>query len=269
MDDTAVGPGAESSPDNSPDSLPHVHSAIRDRYEHALRGLEKPKRTGYHPGLKSLTIDERQERASVIHSLVTLGMAAEQIVDFLPTWGISLSRSTVYEYLSEMRLPRYYKRAAGEQSHHDYYTFRFFIKIAQDAHEAGMKTSRLMKGKLAWEGVRFRPDFKFEMDGFLRFIETQLSDITETLWTTKFSNYWRLRKLAGVKFRVLFIIDQKGDMAYVRRHARTFLEKRGETISPFLFIRLDDLKGSANVVTDNVWWTPWTKRERDRISMFW
>lgn len=264
MDDTP-----ETEPDNSPDNLPHMDSDIRGRYEHALKGLEKPKRTGYHPGLKSLTIDERQERASMIYSLVTLGMAAEQIVDFLPTWGISLSRSTVYEYLSEMRLPRYYKRAAGEQSHHDYYTFRFFIKIAQDAHAAGMRTSRLMKGKLAWEGMHFRPDFKFEMGKYLRFMEMQLSDLAETRWTTKFSNYWRLKKLTGLKFRVLFIIDQKGDLAYVRRHARLFLEKRKEDVNLFLFIRLDDLKGSANTVTDKVWWTPWTRREEDRVSMLW
>lgn len=269
MDDTAVGPGAESSPDNSPDSLPHVHSAIRDRYEHALKGMGKPNRRGHHPGLKPLTIDERQSRAAAIHSLVTLGMAAEQIVDFLPTWGISLSRSTVYDYLSGMRLPRYYKRAEGSQSHHDYYTFRFFIKIAQDAAEAGMRTSRLMKGKLAWEGLRFRPDFKFEMGGLLRFVEMQLSDLAETRWTTKFSNYWRLKKLTGTRFRVLFIIDQEGDLSYVRRHAKLFLERRGEAVSPFLFIRLKDLKGSANVVTDGVWWTPWTRREEDRVPMLW
>lgn len=269
MDDATIVQNAESDPDNAPDSLPHMDSGIRDRYERAIRGLEKPKRIGHHEGLKPLKVDERQRRASLIYSLVTLGMAAEQIVDFLPTWGVALGRSMVYEYLSDMKLPRNYKRAEGSQSHHDYYTFRFFIKIAQDAHAAGMKTSRLMKGKLAWEGMRFRPDFKFELDGYLRFVEMQLSDLTETRWATKFTNYWRLRRLTGVKFRVLFIIDQDGDLAYVRRHAKTFLEKRGEAISPFLFIRLKDLKGSANVVTDNVWWTPWTRKEEDRVSMLW
>jgi hypothetical protein len=74
-------------------------------------------------------------------------MAVEQMVDFLPTWGLKVSRSQVYEYLGQMRLPRYYRRSEREQSHHDYFILRFFIRIAEDVFSAfGLYTRKLCKG---------------------------------------------------------------------------------------------------------------------------
>jgi hypothetical protein len=184
-------------------------------------------------------------------------MSVEQIADYAPTIALPLSRSTVYEYLNLIKLPRSYKTSEGQQSHHDYYTFRFFIRIAQDAAKSGYRTKKLLKGRLAWEGARFRPDFKFEVQKYLFFMELQLSDLTETRWAVKFANYYRLREVTGRPFRVLFVIDQRRDLAYVRAGARAFLKRKGRADRYlFLFICLDDLKGSANVATDAVWLTP-------------
>lgn len=243
--------------DTLTDNLTDGRSDAAGRFAHALRGLDKPKTFPAARPFRSITNDEKKHRQLLVEQCVRLGLSAEQIADFLPTWGLSLSRSQVYAYLADMRLPRRYCRAEGEQSHHDYYTFRFFIRIAQDVAKAGYHTHRLLKGKLAYEDVRFRPDFKFEVGHYVRFMELQLSDLTETRWSVKFSNYYRLRQKTGLRFRALFVIDQQGDLAYVRRFAREFLKRRGvPDLNLFLFIPLADLKGSANLAVDPVWLTP-------------
>jgi hypothetical protein len=254
--------------DARPDALTDNHtderSGAADRFAHALRGLEKPQPPPPGRAFRAITNDEKKQRQLLVEQCVRLGLSAEQMTDFLPTWGLSLCRSQVYAYLADMRLPRRYCRAEGEQSHHDYYTFRFFIRIAQDAAKAGYRTHRLLKGKLAYEGVRFRPDFKFEVGHYIRFMELQLSDLTETRWTVKFANYYRLREKTGLRFRSLFVIDQQGDLSYVRRFARDFLQRRGvPNLNLFLFIPLADLKGSANIALDPVWLTP----RGDRVGM--
>jgi hypothetical protein len=105
--------------------------------------------------------------------------------------------------------------------------------------------------------MRFKPDIDWWIGNYQFFMEMQLSDLTETRWTVKFANYYRFRKKGG-KFRALFVIDQQGDMNYARRFAREYLKKMREpTLNLYLFINLDDLKGSANLATDPVWVTPW------------
>jgi len=184
-------------------------------------------------------------------------MSVEQMVDFLPTVGVTLSRSQVYEYLGRMKLPRFYRPSEAAQSHHDYYTFWFFVRMAQDAALSGYATHHLAKGTAPAEGARFRPDFAFSVKRYRFYMELQLSDLTETRWTVKMRNYLRLRKEIGKPFRALFVIDAKGDLAYARRFARGLAERQDVGRGIFLFIRLDELKGSKNVATDPVWVDPW------------
>src|SRR4051812_19156284 len=195
-----------------------------DRFERVVRGVPKPKTQDGRRPFHGIKDEEKKRRSILVSECVRLGMAVEQIVDFLPTLGLVLSRSQVYEYLSQMKLPRFYKRSEREQSHHDYFTLRFFIRIAQDAARGGDQAGKLMKGMLPFDGFRFRPDFSSRVRQYQFFLELQLSDLTETRWSVKFRHYLKLRE-AGVHFRALFVIDQDGDMTYVRRAAREFLKR--------------------------------------------
>jgi hypothetical protein len=186
--------------DGSPDSRTDRGSDLKARFERAIRGLQKPKAGTARRPLSPITIHETKERLFHVEQCARLGMSVEQMADFLPTWDLKLSRSTLYEYLQQLKLPRSYSPSMTGQSHHDYYTLAFFIRIAEDAHLAGHRTRKLLKGKVAWEGARFRPDFKFEVDRYLFFMEMQLSDLTETRWSVKFANYWRLKQESGLRF---------------------------------------------------------------------
>lgn len=248
---------ADSLPDRHADRDADDPSSVKARFDRVKRLIQKPKPGEPARPFQGITNDEKQRRMQLVRDCVSLGMSIEQMVDFLPTWDLTLSRSTLYEYLGVIRLPRSYKRSESEQSHHDYFTWRFFIRIAQDAFARGFRTKKLLKGTLAWPGMRFKPDFKFEVATYLFFMEMQLSDLTETRWFVKFSNYHRLFLSGHIRFRVLFIIDQKNDLSYVRAGARRFLEGKRSGRNLFLFICLSDLKGSANVAVDPVWMDPW------------
>lgn len=221
-----------------------------ERFSRAMRGLDKPKPKDGKP-FHGITIDERRKRAAMIESCVYLGMTPQQISDFLLTWGVKLSRSQVYEYLSGMKLPRGYKTA--DQSHHDYYTLYAFIRIAEDAAKAGFQTSMIDKGSPV-PGMRFRPDMAFNIGRYKFYLEMQLSDLPETRWRTKFSNYLRLHERKKERFRTLFVIDQdRPSLSYTRFPARQLLKERGSDFNPYLFIRLKDLTGSRNLATEKVW----------------
>ncbi len=241
-------------------------ASLHDRFQRVVHGLEKPTPDAARRAFHGITNNEKRRRAQLVTECIILGMSAEQIVDFLPTWGVTLSRSQVSDYMTEIiptipksKMPPRYRRSEGEQSHHDYFTWRFFIRIAQDAAKAGYRTRKIQKGRTV-EGMRFRPDLNWWIIHYLFYLELQLSDLTETRWTVKFANYFRLRE-TGLWFRALFVIDQQGDMNYARRFAREFLKKKNQPdLDLCLFINLDDLKSSANLATDEVWITPWGKR---------
>jgi hypothetical protein len=247
----------ETHPDRDTDGHADREAGVAARYERAVRGFHTPKPQSLGKPFAGITNEAKKERQATIEACVRLGMSVEQMVDFLPTLGVTLSRSQVYEYLGRMKLPRFYKPSEAAQSHHDYYTFRFFVRMAQDAAQSGYATHHLAKGKAPAEGARFRPDFAFSVRRYRFYMELQLSDLTETRWTVKMRNYLRLRREQGRPFRALFVIDAKGDLAYARRFARQLVERQDVGTGIFLFIRLDELKGSKNVATDPVWQDPW------------
>lgn len=236
-------------------------ASARARFDRVVRSQQKPKPGLPGRGFHGITSEEKNIRAALVGECAAAGMAAEQIVDFLPTWGVTLQRSQVYDYLAGMKLDRRYRRSEGEQSHHDYFTLRFFVRFAQDAAAAGYRTRRLAKGRAPWEGLRFKPDMKWEVLRYLFYLENQLSDLSETRWRVKFANYHRLAERSRLKFRALFVIDQRGDMNYVRRHAREFLKAKTTHRNLYRFINLNELKRSANLATDPVWLDPWGKGE--------
>lgn len=247
-------PIAEGYPEQHQDGL----STVQERFERAIRGMGKRKPGGKRKALKPITSNERRDRLLTVQELIHLGMSLEQIVDFLPTWGLRLSRSTLYEYLPLLRLPRSYAKSDSQQTHHDYFTLRFFLRIAEDAAAGGFQTRKLAKGKSPFDGARFRPDFKWEIRQYLFFLEMQLSDLAETRWSVKFRNYLKMRETLGRRFAALFVIDQKGDLAYARRHARNVIGRfGGQGRNSLLFISLNDLKGSGNVALDPVWVNAW------------
>src|ERR1043165_1735130 len=95
-------------PNNHPNDYRNTEVSLRDRFARATKGLDKLKSPAARRSLKSITNDEKRERLLVAQQLVDLGMALEQMVDFLPTWGHLLSRTTLYGYLDSLRLPRSY-----------------------------------------------------------------------------------------------------------------------------------------------------------------
>src|SRR5688572_29764984 len=94
--------------DGLPDGYGDERSGLKSRFEHALRGLEKPKSGLSRRPLKPLKSEEKRERLHLVSQCVKLGMSVEQMADFLPTWDLPLSRSTIYEYLGQLKLPRSY-----------------------------------------------------------------------------------------------------------------------------------------------------------------
>jgi len=57
------------------------------------------------PPLRTITVQEKKERLIKIQKCIDLGMSVEQMSEFLPTWEIPASRTKVYDYLSELKLP--------------------------------------------------------------------------------------------------------------------------------------------------------------------
>jgi hypothetical protein len=237
----------------------------RNRYEQVIASVE-PKRNRSSI-LKPVIVEEEKERLLEVEKLVRLGMSVEQMQDFLPTWGIPGSRSQVYRYLTDIRLPKRYKQTEREQSHHDFFTFRTFTRLARDMVVNGHRTERLQKGT-SFMGHRFRPDFTFWVDRYLFFIEMQLSDIVETKWRVKFKNYLRLYLDFKRPFRVLFIIDQHGDLSYIRSAARQVLREAGrDQLNLFLFCTLNDFNRSElNLAHDPVWW-PTFGGPKERVKL--
>ncbi|QDT46153.1 hypothetical protein Pan258_01700 [Symmachiella dynata] len=177
---------------------------------------------------------------------------------FLPTWGIPASRTKVYDYLSEMRLPKKYVdkcQTDSRQTHHDYFIFWSFIPIATGFHDRGLTTRSLEKGS-AVEGERFRHDFKFCVDDYLYYIELQLSDLAQTRWRQKIRQYVRYYRKIKRPFRVLFVLDQHGSMTYVRSHARAVLKEEGHSeLNLFLFTNLGELRKADNPAVQRIWWS--------------
>lgn len=251
---------AENNADEHTDDHPDIPVGLEERRRTLKIGSRKRKTHEERKAFHGVTNDEKRKRAFFIQKFVKLGMAAEQIVDFLPTWGIEMSRSQVYEYMANqddrprVKLPRGYKRGEREQSHHDYFTFRVFIRIAQDIAKHGLQCSHLQKGQSPCDNARMRPDFGWRVLHYLFFMELQLSDLTETRWRPKLRKYPRLRQLLGHPFRALIIVDQRKDMAYVRRHARAVLQEGDVKGTMFLFICLNDVIATANdLACDPVW----------------
>ncbi len=82
-------------------------ASVADRFERAIRGLQKPKAGPGRRPLQGITIQAKKLRLLTVEQCVYLGMSFEQMLDFLPTWGLPLGRAQLHEYLAEIKLPRY------------------------------------------------------------------------------------------------------------------------------------------------------------------
>jgi hypothetical protein len=214
----------------------------------------KPKKHNLPASFRNITIEARQKRLALIRSCVQLGMTAEQMLDYLPTVGQSLSRTTLYDYLATIRLPRSYRSGSAHQSDHDRETLRTFIRISRDAAKHGFRTDQLAKGKAPTEGARFRADFSWKVRHFQFHLETQLSDLTQTHWTAKFRNWVNLRHNIGRPFYTLFVIEQEGDLGNARRHLQQILASEEDFFAGLIrFLPLSQLDGSANLAMDRIW----------------
>src|SRR2546423_1087690 len=101
-----------------PEAHPEDRSGLRDRFGRAVRGLPEPGTRPRPAGFHGITNEQYRERLLLVRRLVALRFSVEQMVDFLPTWGLKLSQSQVYEYLARLRLPRGYERSERHQDPH-------------------------------------------------------------------------------------------------------------------------------------------------------
>lgn len=227
-----------------------------DRFQRAARGLMKPKQFEDSPGGR-LIVEEQRKREIEIEACARMGMTALQMVDFLPARGIRMSQTAIYNTLGRIKLPKRYKPGNVSQSHHDFFTLSFLSRIGRDTAAKGQVIHAVSKGQSPGEDARFRPDLKFMVDSLLFYAEMQLSDLADTRWRAKALHYIRWYEKVKEAFRVLVIVDQRRDMAGVRRHFRNALKDTGHPdLNLFYFILLDELKSERyNLAYDPVWRT--------------
>lgn len=202
-------------------------------------------------------IEEEKKKEAEVKALVKLKMNWEQIMRMLQTRGYKAARSTTYNLINKVK-PRSYKPSKHAQSHHVFFTNEMIVRLTEDA--APERTKNIRRDQSPEKGARFKYDGYLKINGHRYYLEMQLSDIAGTDWSKKMRNYiaWYEKKSKQKwPFRVLFVIDQKGDISGVRARCREALEKSGhEKLNLFLFLPLDELKAQrVNLVYDNVWYT--------------
>ena len=240
--------------DTDPETNPDARNNVSDRFQRVVRSMEKPKTKKTPEGFHGITIEEKTKRQVAITTLVHQAFAVEQIVAFLPTWGLKLSRSQVYEYLSVMKLPRGYKRSIVEQRIHDRLAINHLVRIAQDASPLAMD-ERIEVGK-AVVGFRFKPDARFFFTPYGFMLEEQASPLPETRWTSKLKAHLHHFLETGDRSRRLFVCNGKADIARARSYARKILKQaRREELNLFLFIDQLDMEDGRNKAFAEVWQT--------------
>src|SRR4051812_3283028 len=107
---------------------------LRDRFERAIRGLEKPKSKIISPNFHNITIKERGEKLLAVELLAQEYLSPEQIFDFLPAWGMSIPLSRIYNYLSMIQLPKQYRLKVERRRAraHDILAVNHLTRLAKD-----------------------------------------------------------------------------------------------------------------------------------------
>jgi hypothetical protein len=237
-------------------------SGIQMRYERAIRGLEKPISSRSNPAFRNISIKERGERLLAVELLAQEYLSAEQITDFLPAFGLSVPLSRVYTYLAMVRLPKRYKQTVERRSRrlHDGLSVSHLIRLARDAREIGLAIERVQVARKLPD-VPVIPDAYFFLrcpKAFGYFLEEQIAPLPDTRWRDKLRAYLKRRLKTKDNIRVLFVVNDRGDMARARAYARELLrDHESEGMKLFLFAEQLTLKGSRNVVSAPVWLTPW------------
>ena len=243
---------AEAHPDTNPDT----RNSVSDRFQRVVRQFEKPKPTPLPEGFHGITIEERTKRLVAITTLVHQSFAVEQIVAFLPTWGMKLSRSQVYEYLTQLKLPRGYKRSIVEQRIHDRLAINHLVRIAEDAAVHGLKMDERIEVGKAVAGFRFKPDARFFIVPYGFMLEEQASPLPETRWTTKLKAHLHHFLDTGDRSRRLFVCNGRSDISRARQYAKKLLHQaRRPELNLFLFIDQLDMEDGRNKAFDDVWQT--------------
>ena len=207
---------------------------------------------GRNPEFRTLTIQERRERENIIAKCVRLGLAVDQIEQVLPNFGLTLKRSAIYNYLAKVKKPRSYATTSGQQSHHHYIVSWTLVEIVKEFNVAGYIVDTVLTNTQP-EGETFRPDIELHVGKMRYFVEVQLSGISNTRWGAKHRNYLRFYERIKKPFRALFIIDQKGEMSYVRQGGKRVLRDRPE-LNLFYYATLQTIR-DGDFVTKPVWKT--------------
>lgn len=190
--------------------------------------------------LKGISAKRIKQRKLWIENGMRWGMTAEQISQYTEIMGDKVSRRQVLNYLSDIKKPKRYDSSGRTQHLHDYSVFHSFFAVARTLPEVSV----VQFNKSAGEGARFRYDFKFRTGKYLFYGEVQLSDLAGTNWRKKMKNYVTWYEKTPFPFRVLWIIDQKRDLALIRYHAREVLKHR-PNLNLFYFCTLNDIKNGT------------------------
>jgi hypothetical protein len=262
-----IGFGSENNgsghPDQNTDGYTDDRSDSRDRFLRAIRSMEKPKPAKQHRPFHGITNDEIEERTIAVRQCIMIGFSPEQMVELLPCWGIILSRSQVYEYITRVmptltkRELRRFKMTENDQEPHDLWSRRTLLRCCRDAHDRGYKIGRdIHMDTPPMEGMRFRPDGWFWIERYHFYTECQLEPLPEVRWTQKGSRYIDLWERSDRFFKVLFFV-REGNLVRIRQHFRSLLIRRGHPdLDLFRFTALASVKSSVrNFATDPVWQT--------------
>ena len=230
----------------------------KDRYERALRGMDKPKTRFTAEHFHGISIEERHRRIILMQRLVEERFAVEQIVAFLPIWNLKLTRAQVYEYLEAVKRPRSYVASVREQRVHDRLAINHVIRIAQDAFEYGVRMDERIEVARAIPGFRLIPDARFFLGDYGFMLEEQASPLPETRWTSKLKAHLRHFLETGDRSRRLFVVNGKADLVRARQYARSILRAAGRSsLNLFLFIDQKAIEGAGNMASDTIWQTAW------------
>lgn len=122
----------ENKEENTEKDIPSPYSS-EERFQSAIRGFTKPK-NGFRVGNSGgITNEEKKKRELSVRKLVKAGLSLEQIVDFLPNWGIKLSYSQVdayYKKIADSLMPserRYYEKRKKNERSQEFQDFLEFL----------------------------------------------------------------------------------------------------------------------------------------------
>jgi hypothetical protein len=248
--DTDTDGGADGDWSRDADHYPDGGAGVQVSRDLALPGMSKQKLRHRPEGFHGITIKERDRRMTAVGLLARQSFEAGQVVNFLPVWGLKLSRSQVYSYLQKLP-PR--PRRTGDRRIHDRLAIDHLTRIALDAARAGLQVDERLEVGRQVTGFRFKPDARFYVPPLGFMLEEQIALLPEARWRDKARAHLRHFLATGDRSRRLFVCPGAAEMGRGLGHTAAVLDEEGGERGLLLFITREELEDERDKVLAPVW----------------